>query len=191
MSQAPETGPGGLMLVAGGEVGSRVAASRSELKAPALAEQECEAPWGPPVSCGGSGRRPGTSVQGRGGGGGDAHLAWVRRWICLPPAGRPHSPPQALHPSAVIPSSSGSSGGPLRSPPLPLRLGPLGEAASSLPSSPLPRPSGSLPPPRLAGRLCCRRPVWAGAPSAPSLPPPAALRLRFLLMTWPRWSGMR
>lgn len=146
------------------------------------------------MSCGGSGLCPETSVQGLGGGegGGGTHI-WLGcgLWICLLPAGRPRSPPQVLHPSAVIPSSSGSSGGPLRSPPLLLRLGPLGEAASSLPPSPLPRPSGGLPPPRLAGRLCCGRPVWAGAPSAPSLPPPAALRLRFLLMTWPRWSGMR
>lgn len=145
------------------------------------------------MSCGGSGLCLETSVQGLvGGAGGSGTHIWLGcgLWICLPPVGRPRAPPQILYPSAVIPSSSGPSGGPLRSPPLPLLLGPPGKAASSLPPSPPPRPSGGLPPPWLGGRLCCGRPVWARAPSARSLPPPA-VRLRFLLMTWLRWSGMR
>jgi len=112
----------GLTLVAGGEahaeVGIRVATSRSELKAPPLAKESVGSTVG--ISCPVEGldsvRKPvcrGWVVVVVVGGGGTHIWLGCGLWICLPPAGRPHGPPRILHPSAVIPSSSGPSGGPL------------------------------------------------------------------------------
>lgn len=88
-----------------------------------------------------------------------------------PPAGRPRgSSPDSLHPSAVILSLPGPSGGPLRSPPSsppgPPRKGSLPPAPKS-PPRPLGRPA---PPPGWVGGLGCGRPCVGQGPSARSLP---------------------